>query len=71
MIHFFMHVFKWPQCHSIYWALEDERAVEQVLGQPVAYCHVTRDANCIIDNIVKWALDVKMYSSDVSLLQQY
>ena len=36
----------------MYWALEDARAVEWALGQPVAYHHVTRDANYITANPV-------------------
>ena len=36
----------------MYWALEDARAVEWALGQPVAYHHVTRDANYIMANPV-------------------
>ena len=57
MIHSLMCVFKWSQRHSIYWALEDTRVAEQVLGQPVAYCHMTRYASCIADNMARWALE--------------
>ena len=42
-----------------YWALEDARAAEWVLGQPVAYCHITRDANCIADNMARQALEAQ------------
>ena len=59
MIHFLMHVFKWPQCHYIYWALEYARAAERVLGQPVAYCHVNRDANCVADDMARQALEAR------------
>ena len=54
-----MHIFKWPQYHSIYWAIEDSRAAEQLLGQPMAYCHMTRDANYIADNMARWALEAR------------
>ena len=59
MIYFLMHVFKQPQCHSIYWALEDARATEQALGQPVAYCYMTRDANCVADDMARRALEAR------------
>ena len=57
MIHFLKFMFKWPQYPSIHWALEDARAAEQVQGQLVAYHHVTRDTNCIVDNVARRALD--------------
>ena len=57
MIHFLMKVFKLPSRQSIYWAIEDTRAEEWALGQPVAYCHVTRDANCILDDMARRALE--------------
>ena len=59
MIAFLTCVFKWPQPHSIYWALENARAVEWVLGQPVAYHYTTRDTNCIVDNMARWALEAR------------
>ena len=59
MIRFLKSVFKWPQRHSIYWALKDTRAVERVLRQPVAYCYMTRDINCIADNMARWALEAQ------------
>ena len=52
-MHFLTCVFKWPQYHSIFWALEDSRASEQVLEKPVAYCHVTRDTNCDVDDMAR------------------
>ena len=58
MIYFLMSLFKGPQIHSIYWAIDDARAVVWVLGQPIAYFHVTRDANCIIDNMSRQILEV-------------
>ena len=57
MIYFLMCIFKQLQHHSIYWALEDARATEQVLGQPMGYCHMTRDANCIADDMARRALE--------------
>ena len=57
MIHFLTRVFKWPQRYSIYWAIEDARVEEWALGQPVAYRHVTRDANCILDDMARRALE--------------
>ena len=54
MIHFLTGILKWPQHHSIYWALEDMRTTELMLGQPMAYWHVTRDTNCIVDDIASW-----------------
>ena len=57
MIYFLSHVSKWLQCHSIYWAIDDARAADRVLGMPMAYCHITRYANCVADNMAKWALE--------------
>ena len=57
MIHFLMCIFKWLQHHSIYFALKDARDAEWALEQPVAYCHVTRDANYFVDGMAKWALE--------------
>ena len=45
--------------HSIYWALEDAKATEQVLRQPMTYCHMTRDAICVADNMARWALEAR------------
>ena len=59
MIHFLTRVFKRLSCHSIYWAIEDARVEEWALGQPVAYCHATRDANCIPDNMARRALEAR------------
>ena len=57
MIYFLMHIFKQSQHHSIYWAIEDARAAEPALGQPVAYCYITGDANSITDDIAWWTLE--------------
>ena len=54
-----MHIFKQPQQHSIYWALEDARATEWPLGQLMAYHHITRDANCVGNNMARQALEAR------------
>ena len=59
MIHFLMRVFKQPSRQSIYWAIEDARVEERALGQPVAYWHVTRDANYVPDNMARRALEAR------------
>ena len=61
MIHFLAHISKGLQHHSIYWAIEDARAAEWVLGQPLDYHHIhmNRDANCVMDNITRWALKTR------------
>ena len=59
MINFLMHVFKWSQYHSIYWALENMRATKQVLGQPMAYRHMTRDTNCVANDMARRALEAR------------
>ena len=33
--------------------------LERVLAQPMAYCHVTRDANCVVDDIARRALEAR------------
>ena len=53
MIYFLTFIFKQLQCHSIYWAIIDIRAVEWVVGQPLAYLYVTRDANYIVDGMTR------------------
>ena len=35
------------------------RAAEWVLGQLVTYYHITKDTNCVMDDIAKWALEAK------------
>ena len=30
-----------------------------MLGQPVAYCHITRDANCVTNDMARWALEAR------------
>ena len=41
-----------------FWVINDVKATEQALGQPIAYCYMTRDANCIVDNMARQALEV-------------
>ena len=53
MIQFLIHMFKWPQNHSIYWAIEYTRAAYQALGQLVAYHHIARGANYIADDTAR------------------
>ena len=52
-----MRVFKWPQRHSIYLAIEDARSVKWVLEQPMAYHQMTRDTNCVADYMARRALE--------------
>ena len=59
MIYFLMCIFKWPQCLSIYWALEDARAARGALGQPVAYHHVAKDANCVAYDMSRLAFEAR------------
>ena len=59
LIIFIMHIFKWLQCYSIYWAIEDARAVEWVLRQPMEYYHVTRDTKCVIDDMARQTLEAQ------------
>ena len=50
---------KWPQSHSIYWDIEDTRVAEYILGCPMAYCYMTRDANHIMGNMARWTLEAQ------------
>ena len=59
MIHFLACVLKWPQHYFIYWAVEDARAAEWVLGQPVGYCYVTIGCQLFCDNIVRRVLEAQ------------
>ena len=49
-------MFEWPQYHCIYW---DTRAAEWALGQAFAYFYMTRDKNCIADNMDRWVLELQ------------
>ena len=57
MIRFITRLYKRPQRHSIYWALEDVRRAEATLRQPVAYRHITREANTVPDDMARRALE--------------
>ena len=41
----------------MYWALEDVKRAESKLRHPVAYRHVTRDANVVPDDMARRALE--------------
>ena len=49
-------IYKKPQRHTIYWAVEDIKQAERSLGGPVAYRHITREANCVADDMACIAL---------------
>ena len=57
MIFFLTLIFKQLKRQSIYWDLEDTSAEERVLGYLVAYCHVSRDTNCIADNMARQPIE--------------
>ena len=59
MIRFITRLYKRPQRHTIYWALEEVRRAEGQLKQPVAYRHVTREANQVADDMARRALEAK------------
>lgn len=59
MIRFITRLYKRPTRHTIYWALEDTRRAEQFIGRPVAYRHVTRDANLVADDMARRSLEEK------------
>ena len=59
MIRFATRVYKKPHRQTIYWAIEDVKRVETILRQPVAYRHVTRDANVVPDDMARRALEEK------------
>jgi hypothetical protein len=59
MIRFMTRLYKRPQRHTIYWALEDVRRAEAALRKPAAYRHVTRDANTVADDMARRALEAK------------
>ena len=66
MIRFMLRIYKKPQQHTIYWAVEDVKWAEQVLGGPVAYRHVTQEENCIADDMAHCMLVAK---GDVTYMQ--
>ena len=60
MIRFATRIFKKPARQTIYWALEDVKRAEAKLRVPVAYRHVTRDANTVADDMARRALAAKV-----------
>ena len=61
-----LRIYKKPQQHTIYWAVEDVKRAERTLGGLVAYHHVTREANCVADDMAHRAL---MAKGDVTYMQ--
>lgn len=59
MIRFITRLYKRPSRQSIYWALEEVRKSERTIKHPVAYRHVTRDANTVADDMARRALESK------------
>ena len=59
MIRFMTRLYKRPSRHTIYWALEDTRRAEGWIRTPVAYRHVTREANTVADDMARRALEAK------------
>ena len=59
MICFITRLYKRPTRHTIYWALEETRRADASLKQPVAYRHVTRDANSVADDMARRALEAQ------------
>ena len=59
MIRFITKLYKRPTRHTIYWALEEIRRAEGFIRQPVAYRHVTREANAVADDMARRALEEK------------
>ena len=59
MIRFATRLYKKPHLQTIYWAVEEVKNIETQLRQPVAYRHVTRDANTVADDMARRALEAK------------
>lgn len=57
MIRFATRLYRKPHRQTIYWAIEDVRRAETHLRTPVAYRHVTRDANTVPDDMARRALE--------------
>ena len=66
LICFMLRIYKEPQWHTIYWAVEDIKHAEQVLGGPVAYHHVMQEANCIAYDMARHTLATK---GDITYMQ--
>ena len=61
-----LRIYKRPQRHTIYRAVEDVKQAKQSLGGPVAYRHVMREVNCVADDMAHRALAAK---GDVTYMQ--
>ena len=61
-----LRIYKKPQRHTIYWAVEDVKQAERSLGGPVANHHITWEANYVADNMACHALTAK---GDVTYMQ--
>ncbi len=59
LIRFATRVYRRPHRQTIYWALEDVKKAEASIRQPIAYRHVTRDANTVADDMARRALEEK------------
>ena len=57
MIRFATGLYKKPHRQTIYWAIEDVKKVSATLKQPVAFRHVTREANTVPDDMARRALE--------------
>ena len=66
LIRFMLRIYKKPQQHTIYWVVKDVKQAERSLGVPVVYRHVTREANCVADDMARQALTAKC---DVTYMQ--
>lgn len=52
-------MYKKPHRQTIYWAIEDVKRLKKQLRQPIAYRHVTREANTVPDDMARRALEEK------------
>ena len=59
-------IYKKPQRHTIFWAVEDVKRAKRSLGGPVVYRHVTREANCVVYDMARHALAAK---GDITYMQ--
>ena len=59
MIRFATGLYKKPHRQTIYWAIEDVKKMGRILNQPIAFRHVTRDANTVPDDMARRALEEK------------
>ena len=57
MIRFITRLYRKPSRHSINWALDEVKRAEQLIGKPIAYRHVIRDANLVANDMARRALE--------------